>query len=176
MFSVAPTLGKDRGILQPFSRPRTRQRNWPRSSSMAMPSWRRAARWRSMGRGPSSHPPGKESTAAPVLAAMAPKKTMEDRISRIRSSGISLPDSPVLSTRIRCPSRSTRHPKWRRIATEASTSDKPGQFWSSETPSAIKAAARIGSALFFAPCTATAPFKRWHPSMKSFDIDRTPSQ
>ncbi len=77
------------------------------------------------------------------------QKTMEDRISRIRSSGISLPDSPVLSTRIRCPSRSTRHPKWRRIATEASTSDKPGQFWSSETPSAIKAAARIGSALFF---------------------------
>lgn len=36
------------------------------------------------GRGPSSHPPGKDMRASPHLAIIAPKKTMEERISRIR--------------------------------------------------------------------------------------------
>ena len=63
MFSVAPTLGKDRVRLAPCIRPETVQSKTPCSSRMESPSFRRACRWRSMGRGPSSQPPGKLSFA-----------------------------------------------------------------------------------------------------------------
>ena len=56
-FSVAPTLGVASTIWQPVSF-RARHRRVPPASSMSAPSARRAARCRSMGRGPSSHPPG----------------------------------------------------------------------------------------------------------------------
>ena len=56
-FSVAPT----EGIRSTTSLPRSRgARQWrkPPSSRISAPSSRRPERWRSMGRGPSSHPPG----------------------------------------------------------------------------------------------------------------------
>ena len=83
MFSVAPTLGKERVISHPcgFSHQAV---ICPPSSWMATPSFRKAARCRSMGRGPSSQPPGKVMRALPHRARIGPRKITEERISRMR--------------------------------------------------------------------------------------------
>ncbi len=82
-FSVAPTLGMLRVISRPVMCWAV-QRRKPPSSRMSAPSCRRADRCMSMGRGPSSQPPGWLSSAQPVRARMDPRNTTEERISRIR--------------------------------------------------------------------------------------------
>ena len=56
-FSVAPTLGSDSTICAPRI-PLPQQLRQPPRSRTSAPRVRRAARCRSMGRGPSSQPPG----------------------------------------------------------------------------------------------------------------------
>ena len=48
----------------------------------------------SIGRGPSSHPPGSESLTAPVRARTAPKKIIELLVFLIRTSGMSFLHNP----------------------------------------------------------------------------------
>ena len=45
-------------------------------------------RCRSIGRSPISHPPGDDSTALPVRPSTEPRKTIDERISLIKASGI----------------------------------------------------------------------------------------
>ena len=163
-FSVAPTLGMVRLISVP-RRPLVRQRRSPPFSRMSAPSRRSAARWRSMGRGPSSQPPGAQSLASPVRARTAPKKMTEDRISRMRWSGMSQRSSVLESTVTVWPSLLTRQPRCSKIATVASTSDSRGQLCITLTLPERMVAARMGSTLFFAPWTWTAPSSLLPPEM-----------
>ena len=117
-----------------------------------------------MGRGPSSHPPGKERSASPIRPKMAPRKITEERISRIRAWGTSQRTGAVASTVTVVPSWVTRQPRWRRISREAVTSDRGGQLWITLVPGARMAAARMGRALFFAPWTRTVPLSGRPPS------------
>ena len=95
-FSVAPTLGRAKITSRPFSAPRQYRR--PPRSSISPPRARMALRCRSMGRGPSSHPPGNERSASPIRPRMAPRKMTEERISRIRAWGTSQRAGAVAST------------------------------------------------------------------------------
>ena len=161
-FSVAPTLG----ILRVISRPSRRwavQRRQPPSSRMPAPSCRRTARCRSMGRGPSSHPPGWLISAQPIRARMDPRNTTEERISRIRWSGMSHRSMPLASTTRSPPSQSARQPRWRRMRMLASTSLRWGQPWSTVRPGCRMDAARMGRTLFFAPWTGSVPSRRAPP-------------
>ena len=175
MFSVAPTLGIANVMVVPLRRPGTLQFSRPPSSSITSPSLRSADKWRSIGRGPSSHPPGNDICAAPARAAMAPRKTMEERISRIRLSGTLLWFMPEGSTLTQFFSCSTRQPRQRSMATEARTSDSAGQLVISLVPSAKSVAARIGSAPFLAPWITISPSSLCSPSIISFAMSHTPS-
>ena len=161
-FSVAPTLGRERTMSAPRSLPE--QRRPPSASSTAPPRARMADRWRSMGRGPSSHPPGAHSCACPMRPRMAPRKITEERISRMRASGTSHPVGAEASTTTASPCRSARQPRRRRMSREARTSDSSGQLWMTHSPGASRQAARIGRTLFFAPCTRTEPSRGRPPS------------
>ena len=155
-FSVAPTLGMDRTI----SRPRRwwhRQWRLPPWHSTCPPIAVSAARCRSMGLGPSSQPPGMDSSACPIRPRMAPRNTTEERISRMSWSGMSQRCMVLESTVMVSPSCSTTQPRWRRMATEASTSVSWGQLCRTLTAPVKIVAARMGRTLFFAPWTATAP-------------------
>ena len=81
---------------------------------------------------------------------MAPRKTMEDRISRIRLSGTLPPLRFRASTATVRPSRRTLHPKYERISQAAVTSESSGQLWSTVSPWQRTVAAS-GKELFFAP-------------------------
>ena len=115
IFSVAPTLGRVRVISAPRSAAPPVQRRRPPRCSIPAPSFRSADRWRSMGRGPSSQPPGILTSASPVRARMAPRKMIEERISRMSASGTSERLRQDASTVTVVPSRVTRQPRWRRI-------------------------------------------------------------
>ena len=110
-----------------------------------------------MGRGPSSHPPGALSLALPHRAIMGPRKMTDERISRISTSGTSHLSMVVESTVIVWPSRSTLHPRCRRILMAESTSRRSGQLCKTFLPALTRVAASIGSTLFFAPPMETAP-------------------
>ncbi len=75
----------------------------------------------------------------------------DERISRISSSGMLFCVITELSTVTVSRSRVTVQPRWRRILTVASISDSSGQLRITFTPLHTMDAARIGSALFFAP-------------------------
>ena len=163
-FSVAPTLGRESTISAPWRAP------WqsipPGSSVMVPPRARMAARWRSMGRGPSSQPPGAHRLARPIRPSTAPRKITEERISRMSRSGTSHRVGAEASTMTAVPSRRAEQPRWRRMAREASTSDRSGQLWMTHSPGASRAAARMGSTLFLAPWTATEPLRGKPPSTR----------
>ena len=128
MFSVAPTLGKERLIVVPSSFSLTSNFSAEPSSSIETPRARSAERCKSMGRRPISQPPGVKSLALLQRETSEPKKTMDERISRIRLSGISKQKTFLESTVRVCPSRVTLQPRWRSIRTAASTSDRNGQL------------------------------------------------
>ena len=163
-FSVAPTLGIVRAISPPWS-PLPRHRRLPPISRISAPRRRRAERCRSMGLGPSSQPPGIHTLASPVRASRAPIKMTDERISRIRPSGMSQRSSVLESTITVCPSRCTLQPKCRRISSVASTSVSRGQLCIMLTLPDKTAAARMGSTLFFAPCTSMLPSRRFPPEI-----------
>ena len=116
-----------------------------------------------MGRGPSSQPPGILTSASPVRARMAPRKMIEERISRMSASGTSERLRQDASTVTVVPSRVTRQPRWRRMAIEASTSLRLGQLCRTLTPSASAVAQSRGRTLFFAPWITTWPARRRPP-------------
>ena len=166
-FSVAPTLGMERLISQPAICPPGRaHKRAPPSSRISAPRARMAAKCRSMGLGPSSHPPGMLSAAEPVRARIAPRKMTEDRISRIRASGTSFWVSSEASTVMVSPVRDTLHPRCSRIEMEARTSERSGQLWTTLTPLHRIVAARIGSTLFLAPWTLAVPRSGLPPSTR----------
>ena len=163
-FSVAPTLGR----LSVSSLPRisgASQWSRPPPSRITAPSCRREDRWRSMGRGPSSHPPGIDSSERPQRLSTAPRKITDERISRIRWSGTSQRVSEAASTTSASPSHSARQPRCRRIRMDASTSRRRGQLCSVEVPLCKMVAAKMGSTLFFAPWTCKLPLRALPPSM-----------
>ena len=151
MFSVAPTLGKDRLITVPSSFSLTSKPSAEPSSSIETPRERKAERCRSIGLKPISQPPGVKSRAFLQRETSEPKNTIDERISRIRFSGILQQEMLLESTVSVCPSRVTTQPRCSRILTAASTSDKNGQLCSTLTPSTSTHAARMGSELFFEP-------------------------
>ena len=72
---------------------------------------------------------------------------------------------PAVSTTRLFPSHSARHPRWRRIRTEASTSRRRGQCRSTERPGCRMVAARMGSTLFLAPWTVRLPSRGRPPKI-----------
>ena len=112
--------------------------------------------------------------AFPCLATMAPKNTTEERISRIRLSGISYCPASEASTVTLVPSCVTLHPRWDKILMEVSTSDSLGQLCSTLGVVPSNVAESSGKALFLAPCTGIAPTSLWPPCTISFDISSTP--
>ena len=164
IFSVAPTLGKDREIYVPWIPSGAQQRRHPPDSSISTPSRRNASMCRSMGRGPSSQPPGKHSSASPHREMIAPKNTMEDRISRISSGGIWKQVMEVSTTRL-SPCQWHRLPRCSKIRTAVSTSERWGQLCSTVCPRHSTVAASSGRVLFFAPCTFSSPQSSAGPSM-----------
>ena len=155
-FSVAPTLGKPSAIVHGAGAGSSQIICSPRSSICA-PMRRRPARWRSIGRAPSTHPPGNVIAAFPNRASRAPRKITAARIRRIRQHGISKRLAPVLSTVTVAPHRSASHPRCRRISSAVSTSLMAGQFVSVQRPETATVAARMGRTLFFAPWIAISP-------------------
>ena len=106
---------------------------------------------RSMGRDPRAQPPGQQASARPDRASRDPRKRTEARICPIRRSGTAQPCRQVVSTRTVRPSRVTRQPRLVRISSAPAVSVRSGQLCMTLSPSASKAAARMGRALFFAP-------------------------
>ena len=109
-----------------------------------------------MGLGPSSQPPGKHSLASPHLETIAPRNTMEDRISRMRHWGTSQQVAAFSMTRLPSCQRH-RQPRCSKIRQAVSTSESLGQLCSTVSPRASTAAASRGRALFFAPWTDSSP-------------------
>ena len=93
---------------------------------------------------------GDAFAALPILPMTAPKNTTDERISRIRLSGISYSEIPELST-ITAPSLRHLHPKCSRILSEVSTSDSIGQLCTTLSPPQSTVPASTGKTLFFAP-------------------------
>ncbi len=92
-FSVAPTEGNARFIFAPFALPAgALQIMLPPISLISIPIFLSADMCISIGRGPSSQPPGTLTVHSPALPSMAPINIIEERISRISSS-----DMDVLS-------------------------------------------------------------------------------
>lgn len=168
MFSVAPTDGNESVTLPPRIPPAAVHSSQPCSSLIVTPISRSAARCRSIGLAPSSQPPGKVSLQWRVLPRTAPRNTMDDRISRIKLSGISLPQTLEASTHTVSPLRVHLHPRQKSILHAASTSVSSGQLCRTHSPCASTHAASSGSALFFAPCTLSSPSSRRPPLTTSF--------
>ena len=139
----------------------------PCSSRISAPSLRSASKCRSMGLGPSSHPPGNDNLASPQRDRIAPKNTMDERISRMRLWGISQRVMPSAQTVKVSPVWVQRHPSRRKMVTAVCTSDSAGQLCSTVSPSQRSAAASSGSVLFFAPCTVSSPQRRLPPRTKT---------
>ena len=93
-----PHRGEPQHDLPPRQLCRLAVRGCRRYRRISAPSARRPERCRSMGRGPSSQPPGLVRPASPHRARIAPRKITEDRISRISASGTSQPVIPAVST------------------------------------------------------------------------------
>ena len=100
---------------------------------------------------------------------IAPRKTIDERIRRISSSGIQQQQSPPPDTTTDSPSRWALAPSWARILQAASTSVKRGQLCNTHSPGSSDAA-RIGRAAFFAPWTRSVPDSRLPPQIFSFSI------
>ena len=162
MFSVAPTLGRDKLICRPCSGPHSQVIS-PPSSWMCTPSLLSASKCRSMGRGPNSQPPGYVMRALPQRARIGPRKMTEERISRIRSSGISHRSILAESTTMVPPLYSTRQPKCRKMAMAEWTSFRSGQLCMIFSPPLMMVAAKIGKILFLAPLARMEPLRGFPP-------------
>ena len=150
IFSVAPTLGNGNAIDVPLSLFGTIQSSIPCSSCITAPSFLSPAICRSTGRGPNSHPPGKLILALPHRPSIAPRKSIDERISRESLSDRSQHSTSSASTERTSPSCVTLHPKFCSISAAAHTSESAGQLYRVVFPVSMVAAI-IGSTAFFAP-------------------------
>ena len=171
VFSVAPTLGKDRTISLPRRLPAL-QSIEPPSSVMSAPKAFREEMCKSIGRAPSSHPPGAKSETLLSLARTAPIKITDERISRIILSGISKFVAERESTVTHPSSHVTLQPIYFKISIAASTSRNLGQLCITLVPELSIVAARIGRTLFFEPCTDTIPSRALPPFTINVSITR----
>ena len=151
MFSVAPTEGNERSILAPLSPLEQVQLSTPYSSFILTPIFLSAHRCISIGLGPSSHPPGNDSLHSPVLPRTAPRKTIDERISLISSSGTKVFTAPLASTVTQPSSRLHLAPSTDRMRQAANTSESAGQLCSLISPFIRTHPASSGRAAFFAP-------------------------
>ena len=110
IFSVAPTDGIGRAIFAPWSSSLTEQSSSPCSSQISIPISLNAPRCRSIGLGPSSHPPGKDILTRSKRAIIAPRKMIDERMRCISSAGISKRDTLPVSTMTVLPSRRAVQP------------------------------------------------------------------
>ena len=155
--SVAPTLGNRSVISAPFNPAGAVRCKCCALCAIITPILAKPSKWISMGRAPSLHPPGMVMSARPVRTRSGAMKKIEERIARIKSSGISLCNSPAGSMTKKCSAAITLHPSRCKILAEHSTSERCGTR-SSVTRSPHSAAAAImGSTLFFAPGICTFP-------------------
>ena len=135
IFSVAPTDGNESDISVPLSPLGAEQSRKPCVSSITAPILRSADRCRSIGLGPSSHPPGYDILQCPVLPSTDPRKTIEERISRISLTGISqLPIAQASDITV-LPLRLHFTPICESIRSAASTSVSLGQLCITLSPS-----------------------------------------
>ena len=141
---------------------------------MSTPIAAKELRCKSIGRRPISQPPGAETVPAPKRASNAPRKTIDERISRISRSGMSNLSAQDESTITVCPSRFVLQPICSRILIAASTSVSLGQLCITLTPPTAAAAARIGRALFFEPCSSVFPLSGLPPLMIIFSMTHAP--
>ena len=95
---------------------------------------------------------------------MAPRNTMDERIRRISSSGISW-QVMLLSTIRSWPSRLHTQPRCLSISMAVSTSERSGQLCSTVWPLQSRAPARRGRVLFLAPWTESSPESLAGPSI-----------
>ena len=149
--SVAPTLGNESVIFVPQSPFGTQHSRYPCFSRISAPISRSELRCKSIGLEPISHPPGNEILALPVRARIAPRKTIELLVLRINSTGTSKRLISSHFTRSVLSQRVAAQPRYRRMLTDASTSESEGQLWITFSPFVRIEAAIIGKALFFAP-------------------------
>ena len=127
----------------------------------------------SIGICPSSHPPGYDIQQCPVLPSTEPRKTIEERISRISLTGISqLPIAQASEITV-LPLRLHFTPICESIRRAASTSVSLGQLCITLSPSYISTvAASIGSAAFFAPWSESSPSILRPPFIISFCLSK----
>lgn len=151
IFSVAPTDGNGSDILAPCALTGLRQVILPKLSLISTPIFLSAARCISIGLGPSSHPPGQHTVHSPVLPSRAPRKMIDERISRISSSGIEVSLTPAADITAVFPENVHLHPTQFSILDAAKTSVSLGQFLRIHSSPLRIAAAIIGSALFLLP-------------------------
>ena len=104
-----------------------------------------------MGRGPSSQPPGILTAHSPAVPSIAPINIIEERISRINSSGISVLSMFRESITAQPSENVHLHPTQLSILDAAYMSVSFGQFLSLHSPRHISEAAIIGKALFLLP-------------------------
>ena len=91
-----------------------------------------------------------------------------DRIFSIRCWGIWQPVIRLLSTTRSPPSHRTAQPKYRSISAAASTSSSRGQQRMRQALAHKMVALRMGSTLFFAPCTAISPRSGLPPAIRKW--------
>ena len=82
---------------------------------------------------------------------------MDERMAHICFSEMEHPDTPAGSTKMVCPSCSTRQPRRRSMPSAAVTSVSRGQLRRVTGSRASRQAASMGSTLFFAPWTVSSP-------------------
>ena len=163
MFSVAPTLGNPSTISLPFILSAIHSISPPRTL-ISTPNLDRASKCKSIGLGPSSHPPGALSCAFPHRAIIGPKNMTDDLISRIKSSGTSYLPIVEESTITVLPSLFILQPRCFNILIADSTSFSSVQLCIIFSPALSSVAARIGKTLFLAPFTVAVPFNLLPPS------------
>ena len=126
-----------------------------------------AARCRSMGRTPMAHPPGSDTRTEPERASRGPSTSTEARMVLTKSYGASAEPIRRVSIVAVVPSDSTREPMCWRSLPSVRMSATLGRLVSRTGSSVRSAAARQGSAAFFAPEIATSPESRTGPSIRN---------
>ena len=110
-------------------------------------------RWRSIFREPMLHPPGMATRARPKRASSGPRTTIDARIRRTSSYGVSSPFAPEVSIRRVDPSHVRCAPRCSSTSPIVWQSAMRGTFSMTVSPSARSDAAISFSAEFFAPLT-----------------------
>ena len=121
--------------------------------------------YKSTGRVPISHPPGKATTASPNRASNGPITKNPPRIFPMSSGQGSTDPTPSALTHISPLQASISAPNDRRIEAIVRVSERFGTPWSLEVPEQQRVAARIDNAEFLEPLIGTWPESLQPPVM-----------